>query len=273
MNRIAPLREQIDACRPGSDDLTLPELAALAQAVEQDRAVATELDRSSQFDRVVISALHEAPVPADLLDRLLAQAARNSGVADAVSTAPPAAGAAVSLAADAAVSPTAGAVTTRRVSRRWLIATSAIAAVAASLALGLGLFLPRPARNVSQSQLAESASGWYDEAAPLAPGWQAYAAAAPHSALRVRPGRSRSATTEYGPASVYECQRQSGRALLFVVKTPDRFAVATLPFTAVKGASRGLEIAAWQSGDVLYVLVLPKDHQRLEDFLSKPPAV
>ena len=36
MKRIAQLREQIDACRPGSDDLALPALAPLAQAAESE---------------------------------------------------------------------------------------------------------------------------------------------------------------------------------------------------------------------------------------------
>src|SRR5688572_2368552 len=75
MDKVLSLREQIDACRPGSDDLSLPGLAELAQAAQEDRAVAEELDRSQRFDRAVLSALHDVPVPGDLCERLLAQAA------------------------------------------------------------------------------------------------------------------------------------------------------------------------------------------------------
>ena len=43
--------------------------------------------------------------------------------------------------------------------------------------------------------------------------------------------------------------------------------MASLPFSVVRGATGGLEIAAWQSGDLLYVLVFDKDGLQIEDFL------
>src|SRR5688572_5213675 len=75
MSQNQPYREQIDACRPGSDDLSLPALAGLAQAVEQDSAVAKELARSQRFDHAVSAAMHDVPLPAGLLERLEARLA------------------------------------------------------------------------------------------------------------------------------------------------------------------------------------------------------
>lgn len=225
------------------------------------RTVAAELDRSQQFDRVVMSALHDVPVPGDLLERLLAQATASRQLTAGQHRAAGSEGvrepaAAVSRSTDR----------TRR-SRRWILATAGVAAVAASLAVGLGLFLPRPARDVSQSQLADAAADWHEKADPRSSDWQNYAARSPHTALRVRPSRQRSIETEYGTATAYELVSGGRRAHLFAVKTRDHFAVASLPFSVVRGATGGLEIAAWQSGDLLYVLVFDKDGLQIEDFL------
>jgi hypothetical protein len=266
MNRITELREQIDACRPGSDDLALPGLADLALAVggdraaASDRAVAEELDRSQQFDRAVISALHDVPVPGDLLERLLAQAERNKALV------------ASEVATEAnAPSPAASSTPAKRGFRRWILAGVGLAALAASL-LALGLFLPEPARDVSQSELAEAAADWFSEAADPASTWTAYTTKrAPHNALRELPKRSRQMQTAFGPATVYDLSSSRGGAFLVVLSTRDRFDVDPLPFADVRGASRGFSIGAWQSGGQLFVLV-SKNGVRLDELLRRPPA-
>ncbi len=260
MNRITELREQIDACRPGSDDLALAGLADLAQAAASDRAVAVELDRSQQFDRAVISALHDVPVPGDLLERLLAQAERNKQLV-----------ASEGATAVNAPSPVSNSPVAKRGSRRWLLAGASLTALAASL-LALGLFLPEPARDVSQSELAEAAADWFSEAADPTRTWTAYTAKrAPHTALRVPPSRSRQMETAFGPATVYDLSSSRGGAFLVVLSTRNRFDVDPLPFADVRGASRGLSIGAWQSGGQLFVLV-SKNGLRLDDLLRRPTA-
>src|SRR5687767_8163757 len=72
MTKIDRLREQIDACRPGAPDLSLPELNELAVAVRNDREVAEELSGAQAFDRKICQALHDAPIPPGLADRLIA---------------------------------------------------------------------------------------------------------------------------------------------------------------------------------------------------------
>lgn len=260
MNRLSELREQIDACRPGSDDLALAGLADLAQAVESDCAVAAELDRSQRFDRAVVSALHEVPAPGDLLSRLLAQAERNKQlVASEGATV-------VNAPAPATSAPPA-----KRGARRWILAGVGLAALAASLA-ALGLFLPEPARDVSQSELAEAAADWFSEAAGRNDGWTAYTTKrAPHTALRVTPTRSRQMKTNFGPATIYDLSSSRGGAFLVVLSTRNRFDVDPLPFADVRGASRGLSIGAWQSGDQLFVLV-SKNGLRLDELLRRRPA-
>jgi hypothetical protein len=268
MKRIAQFREQIDACRPGSDDLALPALAPLAQAAESERAVAAELDRSQQFDRVVMSVLHDVPVPGDLLERLLAQATQGKSAEqhDVVAISD---GSANSI----APTPASGTATGRRTSRRWLMAGTGLAALAASL-VGLGVFLSRPARDISQAELADAATDWYTDAWRQSAEWQPYAGTLPpHSALRVRPMRTLTMNTEFGAATVYDCSVRDRPAAFIAIRTRDRFMnLAPLPFTPVKGATGGLAIGAWQSGGTLYVLVLDKDGLRLDDMLRRPNA-
>src|SRR5688572_10680083 len=79
MSQNSRYREQIDACRPGSDDLALPALAELAGAVESDRALADVFARSQRFDRAVSAAMHDVPLPAGLLERLEAKVAEAAG--------------------------------------------------------------------------------------------------------------------------------------------------------------------------------------------------
>jgi hypothetical protein len=284
MNRLTQLREQIDACRPGSDDLALPALAELAQAVASDRAVpgnhtvADEFDRAQRFDRAVVSALHEVPVPGDLLGRLLAQAEQNqslvgnASVGNASVTSKVLAAGSDGATDEAAPMPASGvSPQVARRSRRWLAGAAAVASLAAALAIGLGVFLPRPPRDVSQTQLAEAAADWYAESGETAD-WQPYSGPLPHTALLLPPTRSCSISTEFGRATAYEVSSSRGRAVLIVVSTRDRFAVAPLPFSALPGASRGLAIGAWQSGGKLFLVVLNKDGLRLDDVLRKSRA-
>jgi hypothetical protein len=170
MNRIDELREQIDACRAGSDDLHLPELAGLAQAVGHDgaaentadeTAIAREFDRSQRFDRSVVSALHDVSVPAGLLERLLAQtaAAKLEGTATLEGS--------VDRAVESADTTPAGEASvvkapTSRTSRRWLIGAGVLAASA--LAVGAVLFAVRSGpRDISQAELVNQ----------LIPAWNA----------------------------------------------------------------------------------------------------
>ena len=66
------IQQAIDACRPGSDDLQRPEMAALAEAIRCDPDVRRRYDCSQQFDASVRGVFRDVPVPAGLADRLLA---------------------------------------------------------------------------------------------------------------------------------------------------------------------------------------------------------
>ncbi len=66
------LREMIDACRPESADLALPELAEARAELERDAVLRRQARRAEQFDRTVAAAMQDVAVPAGLQDRLMA---------------------------------------------------------------------------------------------------------------------------------------------------------------------------------------------------------
>jgi hypothetical protein len=265
MSQINRLREQIDACRPGSHDLALPALAELAQAAEQDRAIAAELDRSQQFDRSVASAMHDVAVPPGLLDRLLT----------ATEAAAPAAG--VSLPAPVSVSQS-SAPTSRRA---WLVVGGSIA-LTALIALSASFWL-RPAPVVSQADLSIAVTGWmnalnkpwtpitassvpvaWDRAVVVGPrGWQSFSAS---------DGAGRTTTV----AAINLAPPLAPRAVLFVIPAKARYSVPAVPSANLRlSLSGGYTATAWQrkGSKFLYVLVVETGRgQQLRHYLQEPYA-
>ena len=72
------IREAIDCCRPGSNDLRAPEMAFLAEAIDADDRLRAIYARSQEFDAQLQRAYHDVPVPAGLEQRLLAGLARDA---------------------------------------------------------------------------------------------------------------------------------------------------------------------------------------------------
>jgi hypothetical protein len=269
MKKINLLREQIDACRPGANDLSLPELAELAVAVRNDREVADELARSNAFDRKICEALHDAPVPVGLADRLIASMQAEAAPAVALS--------------ERSLSNERNGAGRRRFSRRqWWLAGGA-AALAASIVAMAAPFV-RPEREVVQEELSGDVAGWMSNMA--ANKWQSAAtvalpkgveldSAVNGKALQWQSFQVRGNKGWTGTVTAIDL-RQAGqpRAILFVVRSSARFDVPSTPTAAKRLAlSRGFKATAWQRRErgVLLVLVVEEDRgQLLEDFLRKP---
>jgi hypothetical protein len=253
MSQKSNYREQIDACRPGSADLSLPALAELAGAVEIDRAVADELTRSQCFDRSVSTAMHDVPLPAGLLERLEAKLAE-ADVTDAAGST-----------GDVALPPA-------RFSRRnLLLAVSALAAVLL-VAVGAALW-PQPGRSISNEQLVEMASGWNRQVPqwnPLSPASLPPARFAAPLEVRKATGWQRFTTKDGQTGVVYNLTtglRPSAR--LYVINSRDKFALPTTPFRELKDASGGIAIGAWHTGGLLYIVVVDRNGQKLSDFVRE----
>jgi hypothetical protein len=268
------LREAIDACRPGSADLSLPEFARLAEAIERDPAVAAELARGQRFDGLVAEALDDVPVPAGLAERLLAKAA-SSRLSTAVHSATESA--ATEAAAGELATPA-----DRSSRRRWLwrvagagLATAAVAVLAVfagPLAWG-----PATPRKVSTQDLLAEVDTWMNSSSQDNAGWQKMTTRAPAGFSRpsavIRPPRQwLSFKTGGGDAAVaYDLSAAGSRATLFVVETKARYPVGPLPYSTVPGATGGRQIAGWQSPTHLYVLVV--DQGRTPDEYLRRPSV
>ncbi len=257
MSRLSQLREQIDACRPGSDDLALPALAELAAAVEQDRAVVEALHRSQRFDQAVAAAMHDLSVPAGLADRLLAACQREQPTPSKVAEHPASQG----------------------LSRRaWLIAIGSTAtAVAATVAAWQ---MARPARAVSPDELSLAVSQWASDGQVPAAEWKAPArlpaAYQPPLAIKAPVNRWRSLLPAKGGlatsgVAIHFTPPAAPRAMLFVISSRAKFPLSATP-KAIPTPSRfqGAKAVAWQnpSTGLVYVLFVVEDgHQRLESFL------
>jgi hypothetical protein len=249
-------RAQIDACRPGTGDLSLPALADLARAAETDKAVADELTRSERFDRAVSTAMHDVPLPAGLLERLEAKLAA-ADVTDVEST------------GEVALPPR------HRFSRRFVLTSAGLATAAALLlAVVSQMWSPAP-RRVTREQLTAEVSLWIGENAPNGAAWKKPSRPVPSVlAVPVTSLQERTfVTARREPAVVFDLTPAGGQqVLLFVVSTQHEYDVQTSPFvTRLTGVSGGMAVAAWQKDGTLYVLAVREGDQHLEDYIRKQP--
>jgi len=294
MSRIDELRQQIDACRTGGDDLHLPELSGLAEALGQDgvaknsaveAAVAREFDRSQRFDRSVIAALQDVSVPTGLLERLLQKTAARAEAGDpgdavlqvAVSrvvSEPVTSEPAVTPRDQAAVAAPARSKLTRR---GWLLRAGSIGVVAAVL-LGLAVVMrPTQPRTISQAELAGIIQNWVEQTNtrtrwqsmkpsppagfPVGAAWARWQTA--WCSIQIAAGES---------AVAYELRSSGPKARLFVVRTPHRYTVPATPGVLLPGTSGGVKVSAWQpAGGLLYVLFVDRGGPPLEEYLPQRP--
>ena len=248
-------REQIDACRPGTGDLSLPALAELSRAVETDKALADELARSDRFDRAVSTAMHDVPLPVGLLERLEARlaAADVSGVG---------------FAGDVARPPS-----RLRFNRRMLVAGVGLATAAAILLAVVSQFWSPSSRSIPTEQLTAAVSQWIEQSAVNSPGWQKATVPAPDIlAVPVKSKQQRTFfTANRENATVFDLTPAGGQqVLLFVVQTPHTYPVRNLPYTTLR-VTGGVKVAAWQKGDKLYVLAVREGGQSLDHYIREQP--
>lgn len=247
------LRHMMAACRPDGEDLADAEMSELAFALREDAALRAEWERQQHSDRAIAASMHDLAVPAGLAERILAAAAA-AEAADSKA----AAVTAVQADARASVSPVQSA--PKRFSRRAWVA----AVIAASLltAFGTWFFWPPASRQIPKELLADYVVDWRQAAAP-AEGWtnrsDSVASLFPTASMPAGYVAWKRLATRQEP-SLVAFNLGSG-SYLFAVKTRHKYQVNSIPFSTLS-ATGGVRIAAWQSGDVLYVVVLSSDDER-----------
>jgi hypothetical protein len=158
-------------------------------------------------------------------------------------------------------------------SRRGMLAAALSLAALVLIAVG-AMFWPRAGRHVTNEELAMLATDWFK--LPVASAAWKPIRRAPPTAYAV-PGAVSGATqwqTFSAPGGykgvVYDLTRGALQppARLFVIASPHKYDVRTLPFTPLKYET-SIAIGAWQKNGLLYVVVVKVEGgQRLEDFVK-----
>jgi hypothetical protein len=276
------LMAAIDVCRPGSRDLEQPELADLAASLASDPEVRAVYDQVQRSDQRLTAAMHEVPIPAGLANRIL----------DRHSAAPASCGGAAAMAVNAAVSREPATITPasaqdsklpasiapesgRRLIRRRLAVGLGLAACLLVIA-GLVVLDRQP--DSSPVAVTEKAAGWYEQ---LSGGWQPMAKAPQGFALPKGIGGGLGgwqwvAKTVAKSGLVFDLgQAQPGPvgrsgAVLFVIKSTRSDLPSSAPRTP-QSTTAGLAIGVWQSGGLMYVLVVRGNEHDYQKLLHPAP--
>jgi hypothetical protein len=254
------IKQMIDACRPGIDDLRKPEMAALADRLACDAEAAAAYDRSQRFDSAVAAAFRDAPVPSGLEERLLA-----------------AVGAPSRDPATAPAAPVKQETSDWRFSRRTMLA--AVAALAASVVAAVGYpWLLGTPREVTSAELVVHTQDMLDDvdfanAAAWKPVTENELHAFPFSFLARDPDAWRRVNIKLDRQAIaYRVPVGNKSAYLLVMRpsaTPVGLGGAP-GSTPLPGATGGWRMTAWTSGDALYVLAFEGDFRGL--LRSRPTA-
>jgi hypothetical protein len=269
MMERSELLEAMDACRPGSDDLRLPEMAPLADQLASDQVSSWTFSRIQRINRRIAATTREVPVPAGLAGRILASLQMTSENGPPVEVAPANVGDERPTPAPPDTSKR------RRIGRRgWSIVAAAACLVAAfSIA-----FWPRPSE-LTRQQLLNDSSEWARQLWNGPTHWTALGAGErelPKYPLPVVLAASATYWADAGGmvdlnAVAYDLSSGGGpRAVLFVIREDEIDADATPP-NSPQSSTGGLMIGCWQSQGLVYVLVVEGDERTYKSLLKPVP--
>jgi hypothetical protein len=266
--------DALEACRPGSDDLSDPALAPLAAEMAVDPELERRYHCVQQADRRIAEAFDDVPVPAGLRQRVLRRLAEEAAGAVVPAVDPELPPAAVSTPpAEAALpSPPRPA---RIVSRRRLAAVAACVGAAAALLAVVWLNLPRTPAYTPQTVLADAQEFFSRDA--FGTGSLLSEASAPRdwpfSREMVRGAGIRWRRVEGllgGSGVAYDLPGPPGvRATVYVVGR-------TIPGLPSRPPRRppwntgGCMLGAWQEGGLVYVLAVQGRESDYRAYLDVP---
>jgi hypothetical protein len=248
--RERSLIEAIEVCRPGSDDLSDPHLSALREELARNPEMKAMYDRVQELDTKIGQAFRAVSVPDGLAERILDRLGQDDMESD---TQVP-----CDLQPQESIVATAG-----RMRWKWLIGAGATLATAAAVVIAVLVFSnandqPVAGADVRQAAMAQFALDLGTFGTGLSPIQEAPPAGYPVSSEVILRGvrwRWVDDLLLERKAVAYDVSLPAGgRATLYVLKAKS----AGLP-TAPPARARGTgnrSVAAWKSGDLVYVLVL-----------------
>jgi hypothetical protein len=259
-------REGIEACRPGSDDLQSQELADVARRVQEDPRAQDVYARVQKWDAAVSSAMEQVPVPEGLAERLLARLGASPSGAPLERAI---AGAQIKASdADSAAGVQPGQRVRHGASwprRKWLSAAAAVAATVVT-----AVYLAEYFSATSDTPLEELADAWL---AGLEPKWHSMSRAPKQFAM---PGAITVEAVGWQNVGQFAgvhgvayklVHSTAGTARLFVVKLSKPGLPATPPGNP-QFATGGRSIGCWQSGEVVYLLVVDGNEHKYRAFVN-----
>lgn len=264
--------EAMEACRPGSDDLADPAFAFLAAKMEANPELRELYERLQCVDGTIAGAFEDVPVPEGLADRITTRLA-------SVRNGHGAAGPDREAAETAAAEPI-GKVATpgRRAARRWILAGGVGGILAASLAVvllvlrGTPVVLDEAVVLAAANDRFNSDEGLEGELVMQSPAPDAFPAGPDFDVSKFRQIRWRWVGGFLGCKGVaYDLTpRGRARATLYVVKCTVTPKLSTMPAYTPLPATGNRSVGMWQTGDLLYVLVVEGGQREYQRLLPHP---
>jgi hypothetical protein len=257
------LNEAMDACRPQSNDLQLPELQPLAEALERDSQLRHNFQQRQLLDQRLAEGLQRVALPASRRARLLAAARAGASGEPAIPEVVPA--------------PTRSKKLTHAQRRRRFLTVAAIGLTALSLLLlaTLAYHWSNPWRAVGPQQLARwTMQDW----APQPRGWKPMnelTRAQRQSIsrnLRVHPARWQPLVTHLDEqALIFDLPGNRKATRLYVLDAGRRARrLPTGPPQQPQTSYEGQLFAAWQESNHVYVLAVAGSTQHYRDVVHTP---
>ncbi len=260
--------EAMEVCRPGSNDISDPALAFLAEELAANPDLSKRYEQLQGLDGKIAEAYKNVPVPVGMADRVLAFLALSQMEEP-------------TGAAEVEAAPEEEPVVPRRRLRGWLLATGGVLATAAAI-LVMVLTGPHGDRSVTRETLIRAATVQFAGALESGEQGELMDAVSPPAAYPFSSELVRSANIRWREISgflgnsgvAYDLIQGQTRATLYVV----RGVLAGLPTAPAEVESsaatgRQLSVGAWQSNGLLYVLVVdgnPGQYRRFLDITHGP---
>lgn len=272
------IRELMDACRPGRDDVAEPEMTALADLLDRDSNAREVFARSECLDRSIGEAFRDVQSPPGLAARLLSAVEAEEEPRQAVASDDSAEHDQTQLERTEEISAAnqASRKYSRRSSRRRWIAVAGTLAASIVVAAYAAIMLNPPSDPILISTVADKAIDWIDEAqqgdweSGKNPPMDSYPLA---KSIIVNDGprpvdQWQFIGTDYGRAAVYDLTPPGKRFVyLFTIRTDEGFSAPQLLPTRPARNTQGVCVGVAYHDGLLQVLVVDGDERRYGQFI------